>query len=74
MPEICRFLGIVITMYHNDHLPPHFHAWYEGRGASIRLTPLAVLDGSVPPRVLGLVMEWARASRGEALMRIAPLE
>jgi hypothetical protein len=25
MPEICRFLGIVITMYFNDHAPPHFH-------------------------------------------------
>ena len=86
MPEICRFLGIVITMYHNDHVPPHFHAWYGGRSASIRLAPLALLDGSVPPRVLGLVMEWAklheaelredwdRASLGEELRRIAPLE
>ena len=25
MPEISRFLGIVITMYFNDHNPPHFH-------------------------------------------------
>lgn len=22
MPEITRFLGIVITMYFNDHMPP----------------------------------------------------
>lgn len=22
MPEISRFLGIVITMYFNDHMPP----------------------------------------------------
>jgi hypothetical protein len=29
MPEICRFLGIVITMYFNDHNPPHFHVRYE---------------------------------------------
>jgi hypothetical protein len=28
MPEICRFLGIVIAMYYNDHEPPHFHAYY----------------------------------------------
>lgn len=26
MPEISRFLGISITMYFNDHMPPHFHA------------------------------------------------
>ena len=24
MPEISRFLGISITMYFNDHMPPHF--------------------------------------------------
>ena len=28
MPEISRFYGIVITMYWNDHNPPHFHARY----------------------------------------------
>ncbi|MBI2291630.1 MAG: DUF4160 domain-containing protein, partial [Betaproteobacteria bacterium] len=28
MPEISRFLGIVITMYFNDHNPPHFHVRY----------------------------------------------
>ena len=28
MPEICRFFGIVIAMYYNDHDPPHFHAVY----------------------------------------------
>ncbi|MFM7791692.1 MAG: DUF4160 domain-containing protein, partial [Microcystis panniformis] len=25
MPEISRFLGIIITMYYNDHTPAHFH-------------------------------------------------
>lgn len=28
MPEISRFFGIIITMYWNDHNPPHFHAQY----------------------------------------------
>ncbi|HBF76754.1 MAG TPA: DUF4160 domain-containing protein, partial [Clostridiaceae bacterium] len=28
MPEISSFYGIKITMYYNDHLPPHFHAKY----------------------------------------------
>ena len=28
MPEICRFLGIVIYMLYDDHRPPHFHAEY----------------------------------------------
>ena len=30
MPEISSFLGIRITMYYNDHNPPHFHAEYGG--------------------------------------------
>ncbi len=30
MPEISRFYGIVIKMFHNDHHPPHFHAEHGG--------------------------------------------
>ena len=37
MPEISRFLGIVITMYFNDHNPPHFH---------VRVRSTAHLSGS----------------------------
>jgi hypothetical protein len=25
MPEICRFYGIVIKMFYDEHNPPHFH-------------------------------------------------
>jgi hypothetical protein len=28
MPEISRFLGIAISIYYNEHNPPHFHAEY----------------------------------------------
>ena len=28
MPEISRFLGIVIGMFFREHGPPHFHAAY----------------------------------------------
>ncbi len=28
MPEICRFLGIVISMYYKEHAPSHFYAKY----------------------------------------------
>jgi hypothetical protein len=28
MPELSRFLGIVIAMYFKDHNPPHFHVLY----------------------------------------------
>ena len=29
MPEISRFLGIVIYMYFKDNNPPHLHVVYE---------------------------------------------
>jgi len=28
MPEISRFLGILIAVYYRDHAPPHFHVRY----------------------------------------------
>lgn len=28
MPVITRFYGMVIKMYPNDHVPPHFHVIY----------------------------------------------
>ena len=58
MPEISRFLGIVIAMYHADHAPPHIHAKYGGQEAVIHVRPPMLVDGHLPPRVLGLVMEW----------------
>ena len=31
MPEISVFFGIRVTMYYDDHNPPHFHADYNDR-------------------------------------------
>jgi len=28
MPAISRFLGVIISMYYDDHSPPHFHVKY----------------------------------------------
>ena len=67
MPEICRFLGIVITMYFNDHNPPHFHARYQDHRATIAIESLELREGTLPPRVLGLVMEWAGLHQAELL-------
>jgi len=59
MPEICRFLGIIIAMYYKEHNPPHFHVRYNEHKATISIKDLAILDGKLPPKVLGLVIEWA---------------
>lgn len=86
MPEISRFFGIIITMYFNDHPPPHFHARYGDHKALVAIDTLTILRGTLPPRVLGLVVEWASGHRTELmedwrlardqapLKKIAPLE
>lgn len=33
--EISLFYGIRVTMYYNDHMPPHFHAEYNGQKALV---------------------------------------
>ena len=40
MPEISRFLGMVIRMYWDEHPPPHFHVEYGGETAVVRIDPL----------------------------------
>jgi hypothetical protein len=86
MPEISRFLGVVIKMFVDDHNPPHFHAEYGGEAALIEIRTLSTFSGRLPPRVTGLVIEWAtihreelladweRAQSHQKLQRIAPLE
>lgn len=65
MPRISEFLGIVISMYYNDHAPPHFHARYAEHEAQIDIESLETVGGWLPPRVLGLVREWARIYQPE---------
>lgn len=86
MPELSRFLGIVIAMFYNDHEPPHFHAIYGEFEAHIEIQTGRILSGSLPRRALGHVLEWHqqhchdleenwRLSRErKPLRRIDPLE
>jgi hypothetical protein len=57
VPEVSRFFGIVIAMYHDDHQPPHFHARYAGNEIQVGIDDGRV-RGRFPPRALGLVLEW----------------
>jgi hypothetical protein len=65
MPRLSAFYGIVIYMYRPDHPPPHLHAQYGEHIAQIELGSLEVLNGSLPPRALRLVREWAQLHQQE---------
>ena len=59
MPTVSAFYGILIRMFFNDHEPPHFHARYAEFEATIDITTLQVIEGTLPNRALYLVQEWA---------------
>jgi hypothetical protein len=70
VPRISAFYGIVIMMFWElggQHQAPHFHARYGEHEASIAIEPLAVLAGSLPPKAIGLVFEWAAIHRSELI-------
>jgi len=67
MPEISRFYGIVITLYFNDHNPPHFHVRYAEHLAEVDMQTLEIISGYLPKRAYALVVEWATEHREELM-------
>ncbi len=57
MPELSRFLGIVIAMYYHDYNPPHFHARYGEYEVTVGIAD-GLVEGCFPRRALNLVLEW----------------
>ncbi|MHC4953655.1 MAG: DUF4160 domain-containing protein [Planctomycetota bacterium] len=86
MPRISEFFGIVISMYFDEHAPPHFHATYAEYAAQVSIDGLDILRGRLPARARRMVREWAalhraeladnweRAQNHQPLNRIDPLE
>lgn len=64
MPTISMFFGIIVQMYYNDHLPPHFHARYQGHEAIYDLEG-TLISGELPARQARIVAGWAAAHTEE---------
>ncbi len=85
MPEISRFLGIIIYMLYNEHSPPHFHAKYGDFELTVEIKS-GIIKGHFPPRALKAILEWRDlhveellsdwdlAQEHKELNRIEPLE
>lgn len=85
MPEISLFYGIRVTMYYDDHNPPHFHAEYNGYKVLIDICKSRVINGAFPSRQLKLILAWCvihqdelmqnweLAKAGKPLDKISPL-
>jgi len=86
MPEISRFLGIIIRMYYDEHNPPHLHAEYGGlkvlldfrgnilRGGLNSRAALRLIREWIDLHVSELEEDWELARAGKDIKRIAPLD
>ena len=52
-------------MFFDDHEPPHFHVAYAEHQAVVSIETVALIGGTLPPRALGLVAEWAALHQEE---------
>jgi hypothetical protein len=85
MPEISRFLGIVIGIFAREHPPPHFHAVYGEFHITVDIDT-GIIRGEFPRRARSHVLEWYnlhadelkenwdRIQAGYPVKKIAPLE
>lgn len=70
MPEICRFNGIVISMFFMDndrHHKPHIHISY-GSDKAVMDFYGELLEGSLEPRIYKSVMYWVSLHEDELYM------
>ena len=87
MPEISRFMGMIITMYCFDderHHKPHVHVRYGEYKCSVSIDG-SLLAGKIPEKQLkiltawlliheaDLYKEWNKAAKGENPAKISPL-
>ena len=70
MPELSRFLGIVVYMLYDDHRPPHFHAEYGEYKVSLEIGT-GVVEGTcrhlVKDRMELSGMRWTLSGAGALL-------
>ena len=59
MPTVAVVSGVAITLYYNDHEPAHFHALLAGDEMQVRVSDLAVIEGSLPAVKRRRVLDWA---------------
>ena len=57
--------GVRITIYPEDHPPPHFHARFAEFEAKVSIATGEILEGSLPRTKIAVVMDWYMAHQDE---------
>ena len=83
MPEITRFLGIVIKIFfRGEHSPPHIHAVYGEYNGLFAIDTMEMIEGDLSNRIQKLVKEWGDPFKDDlmqmwdskTLKKLPPLE
>jgi len=68
MPELARFLRIIIRMYAEPSAPhhrPHFHGYYQEAVGIYSIDTIELISGALPRRQHRLVEAWAELHQDE---------
>lgn len=63
MGKLVQIGNIIIRVYANDHLPPHFHIITPDADALVDIATLEILKGKLPRKAEEAALEWAAKNR-----------
>ena len=64
MPTVKDFGGYKITLYAEDHNPPHVHVIGPDFQAKVRIADAKVFAGAIPARHRREALAWVATNRG----------
>ena len=70
MPVLSTFYGITVSMYFMDnrrHHRPHIHARYQDDEVVVDIEDGEMLEGTLPPGKLRLLLAWIEIHKDELL-------
>ena len=56
-----------ISLYYEDHNPPHFHAEYNGQKVIVDILRGCVIKGGLPSKQLKLILAWCVIHQDELM-------
>ena len=66
MPVISSFFGIEISIFKNDHNPPHIHVAFQNKEALVLISDGTLIKGdSIPHTQIKKLKKWLNLHRTE---------
>ncbi|NTF99079.1 DUF4160 domain-containing protein [Agrobacterium rhizogenes] len=63
MGKLIQIGNIIIRVYANDHLPPHFHILTPDADALVDIATLEILRGKLSRKAQDTALEWAAQNK-----------